>query len=88
MTRRLGIVVAAAVAMAPAHAARATPACSLTLAGDPCDPLGAGEARSDLGLGLDEKAIEAVRNWKFEPALKDGKPVAVQINVEVNFRLY
>ncbi len=41
-----------------------------------------------LGLGLDEKAIEAVRNWKFEPALKDGKPVAVQINVEVNFRLY
>jgi TonB family protein len=41
-----------------------------------------------LGMGLDEKAIEAVRNWKFEPALKDGKPVAVQINVEVNFRLY
>jgi len=44
-------------------------------------------ARS-LGLGLDEKAIEAVRNWKFEPAMKDGKPVAVQINVEVSFRLY
>lgn len=41
-----------------------------------------------LGMGLDEKAIEAVRNWKFEPAMKDGKPVAVQINVEVNFRLY
>lgn len=41
-----------------------------------------------LGLGLDEKAIEAVRNWKFEPAMKDGKPVAVQINVEVSFRLY
>jgi TonB family protein len=41
-----------------------------------------------LGLGLDEKAIEAVKNWKFEPALKDGKPVAVQINVEVSFRLY
>ncbi|MGH9522863.1 MAG: energy transducer TonB, partial [Terriglobales bacterium] len=44
-------------------------------------------ARS-LGIGLDQKAIEAVRNWKFEPAMKDGKPVAVQINVEVNFRLY
>ena len=44
-------------------------------------------ARS-LGLGLDEKAIEAVRSWKFEPAMKDGKPVAVQINVEVSFRLY
>jgi periplasmic protein TonB len=44
-------------------------------------------ARS-LGLGLDEKAIEAVRQWKFEPAMKDGKPVAVAINVEVDFRLY
>ncbi|MGI9102327.1 MAG: energy transducer TonB [Terriglobales bacterium] len=44
-------------------------------------------ARS-LGMGLDQKAIEAVRNWKFEPAMKDGRPVAVQINVEVNFRLY
>ncbi len=41
-----------------------------------------------LGLGLDEKAMEAVRTWKFEPARKDGQPVAVQINVEVNFRLY
>lgn len=41
-----------------------------------------------LGMGLDQKAIEAVRRWKFEPAMKDGRPVAVQINVEVNFRLY
>jgi len=41
-----------------------------------------------LGMGLDEKAIEAVRHWKFEPARKDGQPVAVQINIEVNFRLY
>ncbi len=41
-----------------------------------------------LGMGLDQKAIEAVRQWRFEPAMKDGKPVAVQINVEVNFRLY
>jgi periplasmic protein TonB len=41
-----------------------------------------------LGLGLDEKALEAVKNWRFEPALKDNKPVAVQINVEVTFRLY
>ena len=44
-------------------------------------------ARS-LGMGLDQKAIEAVKKWTFEPAMKDGKPVAVQINVEVNFRLY
>lgn len=44
-------------------------------------------ARS-LGMGLDQKAIDAVRQWKFEPAMKDNQPVAVQINVEVNFRLY
>jgi TonB family protein len=41
-----------------------------------------------LGLGLDEKAIEAVRKWRFEPARKDGKPVNVLISVQVNFRLY
>ncbi len=41
-----------------------------------------------LGMGLDEKAIEAVRQWKFEPAKKDGQAVPVMINVEVNFRLY
>jgi periplasmic protein TonB len=41
-----------------------------------------------LGLGLDEKAIEAVKTWKFEPGRKDDKPVATMINVEVTFRLY
>jgi len=41
-----------------------------------------------LGFGLDAKAIEAVRQWRFQPALKDGKPVNVQISVEVGFRLY
>lgn len=41
-----------------------------------------------LGMGLDEKAIEAVRTWRFEPARKNGQAVAVQVNVEVNFRLY
>jgi TonB family protein len=38
-----------------------------------------------LGLGLDEKAIEAVKNWRFAPAMMDGKTVAVQINFDVNF---
>jgi len=41
-----------------------------------------------LGMGLDEKALEAVREWKFNPAEKDGKPVAVAVNVEVQFRLF
>jgi len=40
------------------------------------------------GMGLDEQAVKAVQRWRFDPAKKDGNPVAVQINVEVNFRLY
>ena len=41
-----------------------------------------------LGMGLDQKAIEAVQQWRFDPATKDGRPVAVQISVEVSFKLY
>lgn len=41
-----------------------------------------------LGLGLDEKAVNAVNTWKFRPAEKDGEPVPVSINVEVTFHLY
>lgn len=42
-----------------------------------------------LGMGLDQKALEAVRKYRFKPAMKDGKtPVPVMITVEVNFRLY
>jgi TonB family protein len=41
----------------------------------------------ELGHGLDQKAIEAAKEWRFEPALKDGKPVAVQSYVEVQFKL-
>jgi len=41
-----------------------------------------------LGFGLDAKAIEAVQQWRFQPAMKDGKPVNVQISVEVGFHLF
>jgi TonB family protein len=41
-----------------------------------------------LGHGLDEKAVEAVKQWRFRPAMKDGNPVAVKINVQVNFHFY
>jgi len=44
--------------------------------------------QQSLGMGLDERAIEAIRQWKFEPSRQDGIPVAVQVDVEVNFRLY
>jgi protein TonB len=37
------------------------------------------------GMGLDQKAVEAVRQYKYKPAMKDGKPVMVELNVEVKF---
>ena len=53
--------------------------------GNPQDP----RVVRALGMGLDEKALEAVRKYKFKPAMKDGHtPVPVMITVEVNFRLY
>jgi TonB family protein len=39
-----------------------------------------------IGVGLDDKAVEAVRTWRFQPATLNGHPVAVQIDIEVNFR--
>jgi len=41
-----------------------------------------------IGMGLDEKAVEAVRQYKFKPAMKDGKPVKVDIYVDVNFQIF
>jgi len=55
----------------------------LTTKGEPTDI----RVTKSLGSGLDEKAIDAVRQWKFKPATKDGMPVSVQLMVEVDFHL-
>ena len=41
-----------------------------------------------LGKGLTESAVKTVKTWKFEPATKNGRPVAVWVTVEVTFKLY
>ncbi|MEO6802672.1 MAG: energy transducer TonB [Granulicella sp.] len=41
-----------------------------------------------VGMGLDEKAVAAVRQYKFKPAMENGKPVLVELNVEVNFQIF
>jgi bla regulator protein blaR1 len=41
-----------------------------------------------LGMGLDKKAVEAVEQYKFEPGTRLGKPVPVEVHIEVNFRIY
>jgi protein TonB len=40
-----------------------------------------------IGLGLDEQAVLAIRQWKFKPGMKEGIAVPVKANIEVNFRL-
>ena len=41
-----------------------------------------------VGMGLDDKAVEAVRQYKFKPAMENGHPVPVRVNVEVNFQIF
>jgi protein TonB len=39
------------------------------------------------GMGLDEEAMKAVKQYRFKPAMQNGKPVAVYVNVQVNFQI-
>jgi len=41
-----------------------------------------------IGMGLDQKALEAVKQYKFKPAMENGHPVIVEMNVEVNFQIF
>jgi protein TonB len=41
-----------------------------------------------VGLGLDEKAVDAVRQYRFKPATRDGKPVKVELSIEVRFEIF
>ncbi|MFZ0689579.1 MAG: energy transducer TonB [Acidobacteriaceae bacterium] len=52
--------------------------------GDPQDIF----IRQPLGMGLDEEAVRAVSQYKFKAAMKDGEPIEVGINIQVNFRIY
>jgi protein TonB len=42
----------------------------------------------DIGMGLCGKAVEAVRQYRFQPATQNGKPVKVDVNIEVNFQIF
>jgi periplasmic protein TonB len=41
-----------------------------------------------IGMGLDEKAVAAVKLYKFRPAMENGKPVTVEMNVDVTFNIF
>jgi periplasmic protein TonB len=45
------------------------------------------EKSLDTTYGLDANAVQAMKQWEFKPAMKDGKPVAVRVHVEMNFTL-
>jgi periplasmic protein TonB len=47
-----------------------------------------GHVIRSLGMGLDEKALDIVKLWKFDPGKRDGRPVAVEMQLEISFNLY
>jgi TonB family protein len=47
-----------------------------------------GRGSRTLSADFDKSAIDAVKKWKFTPATRDNKPIAVEIDVQVAFRLY
>ena len=41
-----------------------------------------------VGMGLDQKAVDAVKQYRFRPAMESGVPVPVALNIEVNFKFF
>jgi protein TonB len=41
-----------------------------------------------MGMGLDERALDAVKQYRFKPAMENGKPVMVEMYVHVNFQIF
>jgi protein TonB len=41
-----------------------------------------------IGMGLDERAVAAVKLYRFKPAMENGKPVTVEMNIEVTFHIF
>ncbi|MBI3894766.1 MAG: energy transducer TonB [Acidobacteria bacterium] len=52
-----------------------------------CEKISDNRVTKALALGLSEKAIEAVKQWRFRPGMKSGQPVDVAAIIEVTFRL-
>jgi TonB family protein len=46
------------------------------------------QAASHLGMGLDENAVKAVQQYRFQPATYQAKPVPTRVNIKVDFHLY
>ncbi len=62
--------------------------CVLSLVVDPQGNPQRVQVVRHLGMGLDKKAVEAAKQYRFKPAMLHGKPVPVTVNIEVNFRIY
>jgi len=61
---------------------------ALNVVVDPTGKVGNVDIVHPLGMGLDDNAVATVSTWQFQPATKDGEPVAVGVYIEVSFRLY
>jgi bla regulator protein blaR1 len=61
---------------------------TLTIVVGPDGSVKDAQLKSKPLAGLEKNALEVVRTWRFRPAMRDGKPVAVQVTVEVSFRLF